>query len=272
MPVSFAQALEDVLLFRALGTIESGFYIDVGANDPISDSVTKMFYDLGWSGINIEAAPVWHEKLIKERPRDINLNVAASDRTGTLTFHEIEDSGLSTSSADFAARHTASGFRRRSYDVQADTLKAICEAHVTGPIHFLKIDVEGAEDAVIRGADFKRFRPWIILVEATEPLSTVQTHGSWDPILTDAQYDFVIFDGLNRFYVAQEHPELKPFFCAKADDYERITAVWTRGYWENIAKEQGIELAQLGKELTELKEKFKETRESIHRLMKIEED
>ena len=271
MPVSFAQALEDVLLFRALGTIEAGFYIDVGANDPITDSVTRMFYDLGWSGINIEAAPFWHGKLVKDRPRDINLNVAASDQSGTLTFHEIEDSGLSTSSADFAARHTASGFRRRSYEVQADTLKAICEAHVAGPIHFLKIDVEGAEEAVIRGADFKNFRPWIILVEATEPLSNVQTHGSWDPLLTAANYEFMIFDGLNRFYVAREHPELKPFFCAKADDYERITAVWTRGHWENVAREREIELVRLGNELAELKEKFERTKESIRRLVDMEE-
>jgi FkbM family methyltransferase len=262
MIFSYAQVLEDVLLFRALGAIENGFYIDVGANDPVSDSVTKMFYEKGWSGVNIEAAPSWYERLVQDRPRDINLNLAASDEPGTLTFHEIEGSGLSTVSQDFADRHEASGFGRRSYEVRAETLESICEAHVTGPIHFLKIDVEGAEEAVIRGANFTRFRPWIVLVEATEPLTTVPTHGPWDPILVSAGYEFVLFDGLNRFYVAKERPELKPYFVTKADDYERVTSVWARIHWERVAKAQEEEIGRLGAELASANRALDEVRQS----------
>jgi len=46
--ISYAQNHEDVLLYRALKGVGKGFYIDVGANDPEEDSVTKAFYDRGW--------------------------------------------------------------------------------------------------------------------------------------------------------------------------------------------------------------------------------
>ena len=49
--VSYAQNFEDVMLWRALKHIDCGFYIDVGAQDPVIDSVTKSFYDHGWRGV-----------------------------------------------------------------------------------------------------------------------------------------------------------------------------------------------------------------------------
>ena len=36
---SYAQFLEDIVLFLFLYDVKKGFYIDVGANDPIKDSV-----------------------------------------------------------------------------------------------------------------------------------------------------------------------------------------------------------------------------------------
>jgi hypothetical protein len=72
--VSYAQAKEDIHLLRALAGVrhEVGFYIDVGAWDPDIDSVTKLFYDAGWHGINIEPSTKWFARLIEKRPRDIN--------------------------------------------------------------------------------------------------------------------------------------------------------------------------------------------------------
>src|ERR1700761_8288608 len=52
--VSYAQNREDVLLWRALHDLPAGFYIDVGAEDPTKDSVTRAFYERGWGGINVE--------------------------------------------------------------------------------------------------------------------------------------------------------------------------------------------------------------------------
>jgi FkbM family methyltransferase len=245
MITSYAQALEDVVLFRALGDIAEGFYIDIGANDPVIHSVTKLFYDRGWRGINVEPSANWIKKIEADRPRDINLAIAVSDVSATVSFHEIESTGLSTLDEGVAARHESIGLSRITYDVRTETLAAICDEYAPKTIHFLKIDVEGAEAKVLRGADFKTHRPWIVLVEATEPLSPAPSHGEWDPWLTEAGYDFVLFDGLNRFYVAQEKADLAPYFFVKADDYQTISAFWTVGHWRRIAEERQSRLAEI---------------------------
>ena len=77
--VSYAQNHEDVLLDRAFPRGKPGFYIDVGANEPVRNSVTKHFYELGWHGINVEPAAHPFALLAAERERDVNLNVAVSD-------------------------------------------------------------------------------------------------------------------------------------------------------------------------------------------------
>ena len=76
--VSYAQNSEDVVLWRALRTIANGHYIDVGACDPVEYSVTKAFYDRGWSGINVEPVESYAAKLRKSRPRDTTYEVAAA--------------------------------------------------------------------------------------------------------------------------------------------------------------------------------------------------
>ena len=40
---SYAQNFEDLMLYRALGHLERGFYIDIGAQHPKIDSVSKAF-------------------------------------------------------------------------------------------------------------------------------------------------------------------------------------------------------------------------------------
>lgn len=61
------------------------------------------------------------------------------------------------------------------------TLTQICEQHVTGNIHFLKIDVEGHEAAVVRGMDFSRYRPWILVIESVVPNNMhIPTFQEWE--------------------------------------------------------------------------------------------
>lgn len=210
--ITYAQNAEDVMLWRALQRVEHGFYIDVGAQDPVVDSVTKAFYERGWRGINIEPVHHWYERLIEDRVHDINLCVAASDHAGEMQLFEVEGTGLSTSNPNFAQQHRESGWDIRERTVPCMTLDAICDEHNVGVVHFLKVDCEGAEQQALSGLSLKTVRPWIILVEATEPRSTKQTWMGWEHLLTDRGYEFTYFDGLNRFYLAKEHGDLRPAF------------------------------------------------------------
>ncbi len=227
--VSYAQNFEDVMLWRALREVERGFYIDVGAADPDTDSVTRAFYDRGWSGINVEPVAVSMRRIAATRLRDVNLEMAVGRTPGSATFHVVEGTGLSTLMEEGLGRIDRAGYAAEQVTVEVTTLAQICAEHVPeaeGAIHFLKIDVEGAEAEVLAGADFKRFRPWIVLIEATAPMSSEQTHAAWEPGLLSAGYRFVYFDGLNRFYVALEHIDaLMPCFAAPPnvfDDFIRV--------------------------------------------------
>ena len=210
--ISYAQNGEDIMLHRAFKNIQRGFYIDVGAQDPVVDSVTKAFYARGWRGINIEPVAHWYKRLVEDRPHDINLQVAISDCAGSLRLFEVEGTGLSTCNAEFARRHRERGLPVKDHTVACVTLDRICSEHQVDLVHFLKVDCEGAELQALRGMSFTKIRPWVVLVEATEPNSTEPTWQEWEPILTGKEYVHVYSDGLNRFYLAREHLDLRQAF------------------------------------------------------------
>lgn len=222
--ISYAQAKEDILLWRCLAgrvSHDVGFYIDVGANDPEIDSVTKVFYEHGWRGINIDASPDWYARLCEGRPRDVNIQAVVTEKPGPMQFHDIVGHQLGTVVEHFADRHAAGGAIKKTRVVEGVTLANICERHAPAEIHFLKIDVEGHEGAVLRGMDFHRFRPWLLVIEATEPNTDIPTFAEWDGLVLGRGYKFAYTDVLNRYYVAEEHPELLPHLALPADDYIR---------------------------------------------------
>lgn len=234
--VSYAQNREDVVLWRALGDVQRGSYIDVGAWDADVHSVTRAFYDRGWRGINVEPVPRQAAAIREKRPADETIEAAVSATDGGLRFFEIhysdsdEITGLSTLDEEIAEAHAAQGWDVREIRVPSLTLDQVWESSEVGArdVHFLKVDVEGAEGDVLSSLDFTRHRPWVVVVEATKPLTTEPSHESWEPLLLEADYQFCLFDGLSRFYVAAERAELASKLSYPAcvlDDYTPITEV-----------------------------------------------
>jgi FkbM family methyltransferase len=212
--ISHAQNFEDVMLWRALKHIEQGVYIDIGAWSPDLDSVTRAFYERGWSGINVEPNPEFNDQLCTRRPRDVNLKVAVGEHEGVLTMNFLANPGLSTLDDAIAEKHQRAGWNANRREVPVTTLASIWHEYVPSgqEVHFLKVDVEGFEEAALRGNAWDKYRPWVVVVEATLPMSRVESHETWEPILLEVGYQLAYADGLNRFYVAQEHPELLPAF------------------------------------------------------------
>ncbi len=203
--VSYAQNFEDVMLWRALGYIENGFYIDIGAQDPIVDSVSKAFYEHGWRGFHIEATPYYANLLKQDRPDEQVFQVAMSDTSEQITFYEISETGLSTGVCDIAQRHQDSKFPTKKIIVQGMTLHELFSKIEVHEIHWLKIDVEGMEKQVLLGWENSIFRPWVIVIESTLPLTQIENYEEWEFLLIERGYQFVYFDGLNRFYVSNHH-------------------------------------------------------------------
>ncbi|WP_337022317.1 MULTISPECIES: FkbM family methyltransferase [unclassified Pantoea] len=231
--VSYAQNFEDVMLWRALGNITNGFYVDIGANDPIIDSVTNLFYQNGWSGINVEPLKSHYNALIESRNRDINLNLAVSDRIEELNIWESEIRGWATLDEKVAEQHELNGFKGEWSKTSTKTLSYIFEKHLSSDnkeIHFLKIDVEGVEEAVVRSNDWKRYRPWILVIESTAPNSKMESHEQWDDILKNNDYIFLYFDGLNRFYVSKEHEDLAVHFQTPPNIFDEFISSAEENY------------------------------------------
>lgn len=212
MIVSYAQNFEDVILWRAFQHVPNGFYIDIGAQDPIIDSVSLAFYEKGWRGVHVEPATRYAQKLRKNRPDELIIESAVSQQGMTIPFTEILDTGLSTGDAKIAEMHAAKGFALKSTVVSCTPLSEIFDNCGSREVHWLKIDVEGMENDVIRSWRPSKARPWVVVVESTLPNSPEVVFEDWEPELISLGYGFVYFDGLNRFYISERHPELKKAF------------------------------------------------------------
>ena len=166
--ISYAQNFEDVMLWRALKNVKNGFYVDVGAGRPELDSVTKHFYAQGWRGINIEPHSEDFLHLAAARPRDVNLNIAIGPQKGAMTFYQNKIRGWSTLDRGTATEMLGLGGDSLEVQVKCLPLQEVLDQYSDGPIHFLKIDVEGYEEEVLKSLDLKKSRPWVIVLEAAD--------------------------------------------------------------------------------------------------------
>jgi FkbM family methyltransferase len=224
--ISYAHNFEDVLLSRLFRGQERGCWVDVGANHPWACSVSYHFYLRGWRGINIEPIPSLAALYATERPEDVTLNMGVSSAPGELTLWEGlgRANGLSTFTEAEVEVHRRAGFEFAPRRVAVTTLAQVCDQHIRGrTIDFMSIDVEGHEREVLRGADFTRHRPRVVLVEATRPNTQIPTHQEWEELLLGADYRFGLFDGVNRWYLrADEAQALLPQLATPVnvhDDY-----------------------------------------------------
>ena len=209
MELSYSQNLEDYHLSLAFAGQTTGTYVDVGAGHPIADNVSFWFYERGWQGIVVEPQSQLAGLYQRLRPRDILVRSLVGRQCGEIDFHVIDRlHGLSTTLEDYAQKAQAFGAGYQTVRMPVTTLAKLFEGSAPGSIDFLKIDVEGAEGDVLFGGDWKRFRPKVIVAEAVTPMTSEPSWQGWEPFLIAQGYRFVLFDTLNRFYVAQEHPEI----------------------------------------------------------------
>ena len=209
MELSYSQNLEDYHLSLAFAGQTTGTYVDIGAGHPIADNVSFWFYERGWQGIVVEPQAELAALYQRLRPRDVAVQGLVGRECGEIDFHVVDRlHGLSTTREDIAQKARAFGVDYRTLRMPVTTLARLCETHDLGAIDFLKIDVEGAEGEVLFGGDWERFRPKVIIAEAVTPMASEPSWQDWEPFLVARGYHFVLFDSLNRFYVAQEHPEI----------------------------------------------------------------
>jgi FkbM family methyltransferase len=213
MELSYTQNMEDYHLALAFAGQRTGLYIDVGGGHPIADNVSFWFYERGWQGIVVEPQADLLELYGRLRPRDVRIGGLVGRQCGEIDFHVVERlHGFSTTIERYARAAASFGVDYRTVRLPVTTLAQLCEDNDVAAIDFLKVDVEGAEADVLLGGDWRRFRPRVVVVEAMTPGSGEPAWQEWEPFLLAQGYRFALFDTLNRFYVAQEEPELAARF------------------------------------------------------------
>lgn len=216
---------EDVILWHLLKDEREIYYIDIGSNDPLRGNVTKLFYDIkNAHGINVEPKKVLADFTKMERPRDITLQLGVGEEEGEMILYF--QGGGSTFLKENSILE-----KGQQDSVKITTLRKICEEYVPEGQHisFLKIDVEGAEEQTLLGADFDKYRPEIICIEATIPRTDIPCHEKWEYILTRNNYEYAFTYGINRYYIAREYDEKYKETVKEIPNIEKIYNIYRAG-------------------------------------------
>jgi FkbM family methyltransferase len=228
--LSYAQNLEDYHLSLAFAGQGTGTYIDIGGGHPVAGSVSFWFYERGWRGVVVEPQEplVLLHRLV--RPRDTIIRGLIGRESGNANLFVVERlHALSTTVEACADNAKAFGAGVRSVTVPAMTLAELFDSHRIEAVDFLKIDVEGAEVDVIAGGDWRRHRPKVVVVEAIKPLSNEPAWDDWEGMLLAQGYHFALFDTLNRFYVAEEHPDIMARLPSERASWDSVQHMYEIG-------------------------------------------
>jgi len=167
--MTYAQHGDDIIIraiFHGLG-ITNPSYLDLGAHHPTTISNTKLFYDTGSRGINVEANPNLHKLFLEQRPQDINLNVGVGIKSGFQDFYMIDgESGRNS-----FIKEVAEGFVMDYPEFAVTEVRQLPVFTVEQILHhrripdFLTIDIEGMDFEVLQSIDFRRYPFKVVCVE-----------------------------------------------------------------------------------------------------------
>lgn len=193
---SYSQEGEDIILKSIFGEKKTiGFYVDVGAHHPMRFSNTYYFYKKGWRGINIDAMPGSMKIFKKIRLKDINLEIAISEKKQALTYYFFNDPALNGFSKKLSTERDGKG-RYRIIDeikIKTSTLEQILDTYLPENIEidFLSVDVEGLDFQVLKSNNWSKYRPKVILVESLD--------FSFSNLANSEVYEFLVAKGYHLF-------------------------------------------------------------------------
>lgn len=229
MFVSYAQNFEDVILWRALKGISGGCYVDIGAQDPLVDSVSRSFYENGWRGVHADANPEYAQRLRDARPDEQVVEAIIGVGGTSAKFFVVPGTGLSTGDPRLAEKYRNAGYTVQDHIAPVLPLSNLLSSIQSTEVHWMKIDVEGMEAAVLSSWGECEVRPWILCIESTDPNSQTPNHEKWEQEVLSRGYEFVYFDGLSRFYVADKQQELKSYFGPGPNIFDEFRLVANSG-------------------------------------------
>jgi FkbM family methyltransferase len=174
--VSWSQGGEDIALIHALSAYKFGKYIDIGAHHPSRFSVTRHLYQMGWTGVNVDANQELIDIFNQVRTKDKNICVAVGSES-EYHFTIFEEAAISTLDSEWRDRFIREDNKiARELKVEGRKLRTILDDFQPETrLDLLSIDAEGSDLQVLESLEFEtleksRFPKWILL-ETTPPVS-----------------------------------------------------------------------------------------------------
>lgn len=209
---SYSLEGEDLILASLLRDVESGTYIDAGANHPIVINNTFGFYERGWTGLAIDGNSAFAALWAELRPRDTFAQGLLSDTVKETDFQIFPDHTMSSMDADTSRRYAA---RFEGGAVRVDTMKTSLLADMRKTylaereIHLLSVDVEGEDLKVLMGADLPVMRPGVIVVETKNCSLHRPLQNALVKYVTELGYRLIAKTPLDAFFVLPEKHYLR---------------------------------------------------------------
>ncbi|MGH7410306.1 MAG: FkbM family methyltransferase [Candidatus Methylomirabilis sp.] len=193
------EAAEQLLVQLFFHNRSHGYFVEIGAGDPVQSSQTWHLEQKGWRGILVEPIRELCEHLRRNRARSIIVQAAcgAPEQRGQVQFHISEAFSRSTLEKNDLSLDVSF---TRTDSVDLKTLDDILEEIGPPNIDFVSIDVEGVQLNVLRGFNLKKYRPQLLLVE--DHLYNLRTHR----YLVQRDYRLVKRTALNSWYVPRGVP------------------------------------------------------------------
>lgn len=178
-PASYAQAGEDVIvegllaarLCKSQRSWDSVFYVEIGANHPISTSNTYLMYQRGARGVLVEPNPELGALIRTARPRDVlvpSVVLPAPQASATLFIgnaHEL--SSVDEAHIKSLGDYGGIGGVREQIEVSALGINELLVPYAN-KVDFLSIDCEGLDHDLVKAIDYERIKPAIIQCESGE--------------------------------------------------------------------------------------------------------
>ena len=140
------------VLVKMFPSVANGFFLDVGSGHGTIGSNTKALEERGWSGICVDPFPTYMEG----RTCQMFKEVVSATAGQTVKFHT--HSGLG-GIADTLGRWKEEAQKSPAVELTTTTLGDIlARANAPTFIHFLSLDIEGAELDALKGMDLDRYR------------------------------------------------------------------------------------------------------------------
>jgi FkbM family methyltransferase len=202
----FAQGGEDIHILYLLNYKSDGFYLDIGANQPIRYSNTFKLYLTGWRGILVDANPYLIKKAREIRKKDICVHALVSNEQTDMDFYISELDLFSSIHSEHAESGNRPDLSIEKINLQTVSLDQLIEKYVPAgkPIDLLSIDVEGHDFEVLQSVSLLKYRPRLIVIEDLNYYKTKTTDNKYVKYLSEFNYTLAGADKQNLYFIRSE--------------------------------------------------------------------